>query len=212
MGPRLRRQRGESIRLGAALAACVVSAPIQLGTIYSLTQHHRCIVRLDFVSSGSEKCFHCQAARAWSTSAASGWCLTVLRSQWQASRLSLFANQHMQSHDQAERLPNLQLSRGRNPIEAEHVKATAHLSNLIGAVVQTILLRAAEVPIYARHWALSACIYSAFFSVSRVCRSQTPAKLSCKLAQCAVCNTCQHSSVCTLKCCSPSSLARVRLP
>ena len=56
----------------------------------------------------------------------------------------------------------------RHPFQVEHVKASAHLASFLGGVVQTILLRAAETPPHAKYWALSACIYSAFFSVSRV--------------------------------------------
>ncbi len=48
------------------------------------------------------------------------------------------------------------------------MKATAHLVNLVGAVVQTILLRPSETPVYANYWAMSACIYAAFFSVTEV--------------------------------------------
>ena len=59
---------------------------------------------------------------------------------------------------------------GRNPFEVEHLKATAHLLSFIGAVVQTILLRATEAPIYGRYWTGSSSIYTAMFSVSRVRR------------------------------------------
>ena len=58
--------------------------------------------------------------------------------------------------------------RCRHPIEAEHVRASAHLSSAVGGVVQNILLRGTEVPVFGKCWTLAACIYSGFFSTTRV--------------------------------------------
>ena len=101
-------------------------------------------------------------------------CCCYMLGLWQAWKTPHFRTRHRRGHGTRPRASTcirdicVVWKLHRSPYAAENIKSSAHLVNLMGAVVQTILLRPSETPVYARCWAMSACIYAAFFSVCEV--------------------------------------------